>query len=77
MKERDHAHKHDPRHLLALIKLGNIVRSQNAREQLEKRAVDLEHGEEEEEGDGDVEDVSGVRVGRGDTDKEGAEGVGY
>jgi len=75
-RAREHAHKDDPRHLLTLIPFRNKVGSQNARQQLEKGAVDLEHGEEEEEGDGDVEGMSCVGFGGGDTNEERAEGVG-
>lgn len=70
-----YAQEHTPRHLLALVILGNIIRSKNARKKLKKGRIDSENGKEESKGYSDAEGVSKGRLGRGHADEETAERV--
>lgn len=51
----------------------NSIRRHDAAEQLEERMWDLEDGQEEENGDGDVEEVLQVWLARRDADEHGSE----
>lgn len=70
-----HIHKDNPWHVRSFVKFCDQIGSHDASKQLEERAVYLQHGEEEHQGDADAEEMTQSRLARGYANKETCEWV--